>query len=131
MRNREGFTLLELMMVTIIIGILATVVMAAYSGMRERAMTTVTRSELRNLMTAAESYRAVTGFLPETLTELVDGGFHRRSADIEYCVFTREPGPPEDLRVEAAHRGSDIRLVAQYPSWGTATQEEIGTADCT
>lgn len=130
MRNREGFTLLELMIITMIIGVLATVMMGTYSGMRERAMTTVTRAELRNLMTAAESYRAVTGMLPASLDELVDGGFHRHSQNINYCVFDRLPGPPADLRVEAAHRGSNVHLVAQYPSWGTMTEETVGDTDC-
>ncbi|HUG39583.1 MAG TPA: type II secretion system protein [Longimicrobiales bacterium] len=130
MRKREGFTLLELMLVTVIIGVLATVMVAAYTGLKERGKLAVTRSELRNVMTAAEAYRSVTGTLPVSLDELVDGGFHRQSPNIHYCVFERQPGPPADLRVEAAHSGSTLHLVAQYPSWGVTTQQTVGTTDC-
>lgn len=130
MRNREGFTLLELMLVTVIIGVLATVMMGAYSGIKERAKTAVTRSELRNVVTAAEAYRSVTGLLPASLDDLVEGGFHRQSPNIDYCEFERQAGPPADLRVVAAHRGSTTHLVAQYPSWGVVVRETVGTTDC-
>ncbi|HUG38896.1 MAG TPA: prepilin-type N-terminal cleavage/methylation domain-containing protein [Longimicrobiales bacterium] len=130
MRNREGFTLLELMIVTVLIGILSTIMLATYSGLRERGMTAVTRSELRNLMTAIEWYHSVEGMLPETLDQLVDRGYHQKSPNINYCEFAREAGPPADLRVVATHRGSNLHLVAQYPSWGTVTEEAIGADDC-
>lgn len=130
MRNRGGFTLLELMIVTVIIGVLASVAVASYAGLRERSKIAATRAELRNLLNAAETYRSITGLLPETLDILVNGGYHASSANIDYCDFSRDPGPPEDLRIEAAHKGSNVHLVAQYPSAGVDMTEGVYAADC-
>lgn len=130
MRNRDGFTLMELMMVTIIIGVLATVAMAGFTRVREQSMTAATRSELRNLITAAEMYRAVNGVLPERLADLVDGGFHRGSSNIGYCRFERTAGPPEGILVEAAHVGSHVHLVARYPSAGVSLEMSHAATDC-
>ena len=130
MRNREGFTLLELMVVTIIIGVLASLALAAFGGVREKAMVGAARAEVRNLLTAAEAYRSVNGLLPASLDDLLASGLHVSSENIDYCDFTRVDGPPADLRVEAAHRGSTIHLVAQYPSWGVEMKEGQYASDC-
>ena len=130
MRNRPGFTLMELMIVTVVVGILASIAAASYSGLRERSKVAATRAELRNLLNAAETYRSVHGLLPETLDVLVAGGYHASSHNVDYCDFTRDPGPPEDLRIEAAHRGSNVHLVAQYPSAGVDMTEGVYGADC-
>jgi prepilin-type N-terminal cleavage/methylation domain-containing protein len=130
MRNREGFTLIELMVVTLIIGLLAAIAQSAYSGLRERSMTSAAQVELRNVMTAAERYRAVTGQYPAAMTDLVSGGFHTQSTNIGFCQFQLQPGPPQDLLLEAAHLGSTIHLVAQYPSQGVTAQELVVGSDC-
>lgn len=130
MRNREGFTLLELMLVTIIIGVLASLAMAGFSGVKERTKTAAVRSDVRNVLTAAEAYRSVHGLLPSSLDELVTAGLHRPSENVGYCVFQRAAGPPEELRIEAAHTGSTLHLVANYPSAGVTLQEVVSTTDC-
>ena len=130
MRDRPGFTLVELMLVTLLLGVLATIAAESFSALKQRSMTAATRAELRNVMTAVERYRTVTGLLPSDLDDLVNGGFHRPSANVNYCTFERDDGPPADVRLEAAHRGSTRHLVARYPSWSVEMHEVIGTNDC-
>lgn len=55
---RRGFTLLELLVVVLIIGVLAAVAIPKFSGTRDKAYLTAMKSDLRNLMTAQESYMA-------------------------------------------------------------------------
>lgn len=130
MRNREGFTLIELMIVTVLIGMLATIVVSTFKGYREKAKLAATRTELRNVMTAAEIFRTVEGVFPETVQDLVDGGYHRESGRIDFCVFERQAGPPEDLHMEAAYQGLNTHLVARYPSWGVVMEETTAATDC-
>ena len=55
-RNRKGFTLIELLIVVVIIGILAAIAIPKFASTKEKAYITAMRSDLRNMMTAQESY---------------------------------------------------------------------------
>ena len=54
--SRRAFTLIELMIVVIIIGILAAIAIPKFSSNREKAYITQMKSDLRNLATAQEGY---------------------------------------------------------------------------
>ena len=56
LRSRKGFTLIELLIVVVIIGILAAIAIPKFASTKEKAYVTAMRSDLRNMMTAQESY---------------------------------------------------------------------------
>ena len=56
LRTRKGFTLIELLIVVVIIGILAAIAIPKFASTKEKAYITAMRSDLRNMMTAQESY---------------------------------------------------------------------------
>jgi prepilin-type N-terminal cleavage/methylation domain-containing protein len=58
MLNRKGFTLIELLIVVVIIGILAAIAIPKFSNTKEKAYVAAMKSDLRNLVTAEESYFA-------------------------------------------------------------------------
>ncbi len=55
-RNPRGFTLVELLIVIVIIGILATIAIPKFSTSKEQAYLAAMKSDLRNLATMQESY---------------------------------------------------------------------------
>ena len=57
-RGRSGFTLIELLIVVVIIGILAAIAIPKFSNTKEKAYVASMRGDLRNLVTAQESYIA-------------------------------------------------------------------------
>ncbi len=57
-RDKEGFTLVELMIVIIILAILTGIAVPSYMVLRDRARTSAAQSELRNMATALEMYFA-------------------------------------------------------------------------
>ena len=57
-RNRHGFTLLELLVILLIIGVLATIAMATYPQMRVRAGDAAATSDLKNTAHFQEEYYA-------------------------------------------------------------------------
>ncbi|MFC1462203.1 type II secretion system protein GspG [Verrucomicrobiota bacterium] len=67
---RAGFTLIEVMLVVIIIGILATVVVTRFTGQGERARINATHLSIKNVCTAIDMYETDTGKLPSTLSDL-------------------------------------------------------------
>ncbi len=58
MRNTKGFTLIELLIVVVIIGILAAIAIPKFANTKEKAYIASMKSDLRNLVTAEESYFA-------------------------------------------------------------------------
>ncbi len=56
--NKKGFTLIELLIVVVIIGILAAIAIPKFSNTKEKAYIATMKVDLRNLMTAQESYFA-------------------------------------------------------------------------
>src|SRR5256714_8422165 len=56
--NRKGFTLIELPIVVVIIGILAAIAIPKFANTKEKAYLASMKSDLRNLVTAEEAYFA-------------------------------------------------------------------------
>jgi type IV pilus assembly protein PilA len=54
--NRKGFTLIELLIVIVIIGILAAIAIPKFANTKSKAYITAMKSDLRNMVSAEESY---------------------------------------------------------------------------
>ncbi len=66
-KSERGFTLIELLIVIAIIGILTTLLMVNFIGIRQRARDAERKSDLRQIQAALELYHADTGTYPSTL----------------------------------------------------------------
>jgi len=66
---QRGFTLIELLIVISIIGILATLLMANFVGVRQRGRDGQRKSDLRQIQSALELYRADQGSYPNPLPD--------------------------------------------------------------
>lgn len=60
-RAAAGFTLVEVIIVVVIIGLLATIIIPRFSSARERALVTTMQSDLRNLLTHEEARKVDSG----------------------------------------------------------------------
>jgi prepilin-type N-terminal cleavage/methylation domain-containing protein len=65
MRNKKGFTLIEIMIVVAIVGILAAIAIPAYLDHTVKAKLTEVSSAMDALVQAASEYHAAAGFLPD------------------------------------------------------------------
>ena len=76
MRNTKGFTLVELMIVMVIIGILLSLLLPGLFSAREEALKTETASNLRQVGIALYAHaKNNNGTLPATLNELNTEGY--------------------------------------------------------
>jgi len=68
--KKQGFTIVELLIVVVVIGILASITVVAYSGIQSRANDTAVQSDLRNSAQLIEAYNALNGHYPQLASEL-------------------------------------------------------------
>lgn len=63
-KRNEGFTIVELLIVIVVIGILAALVITTYSGIQEKARNTERTTDLKAVQSHLETYFAINGFYP-------------------------------------------------------------------
>lgn len=110
-RRRSGFTLVEMMVVIVIIGLLATVVAINVLPSQDRAMVTKAKADISVLEQAVETYRLDNLDFPDDLQSLVaapaglarperyrQGGYVRRLPDDPW-------GHPYQYRRQSHHGG--------------------------
>ena len=77
MKDEDGFTLIELMVVVLIIAILIAIAIPTFLGLRARAQDRAAQSDLRNALTAAKAYYtdsdSYTGFTADAAGTTNDG----------------------------------------------------------
>ncbi len=69
-RRESGFTLLELMIAVVIMGILAAIAITSYSSYACRAKQAVAHTALKNLQLAEERYRSRVGSYTQSISDL-------------------------------------------------------------
>jgi general secretion pathway protein G len=104
-RRREGFTLVELLVVIVIIGLLATVVVVNVLPAQDRARVEKARADIASLETALETYR---------LDNLV---FPREQDGLQALVTA----PAGLTRPERYRQGGYVKRLPEDP-WGAAYQ---------
>lgn len=82
-QTKRGFTIVELLVVIVVIGILATIIIVAYSGIQERAIIATIQSDLKNSATKLEMYKQTDDVYPAntTIANL------KNSQNIDYDIY--------------------------------------------
>jgi general secretion pathway protein G len=70
-RARQGFTLVELLLVLVILGILAAIVIPKFSGRTEQAKEQAAVTQISSFSTALNNFEVDNGYYPKTLQDLI------------------------------------------------------------
>lgn len=101
--NNKGFTLVELLIVIVILGILAAVVIARFGGATRESKESNLKGNLRTLRSALESYKAnsKSNSYPTSLNDLWDGS----ADDVYFKTFL------ERIPIDPFFRSKSIYMV--------------------
>lgn len=67
---QNGFTIIELVVVIVVIGILAAITLATYAGVKNKSFDTSVQADLQSIASGLKSFKAATGSYPTTDTIL-------------------------------------------------------------
>jgi prepilin-type N-terminal cleavage/methylation domain-containing protein len=94
-KQDKGFTLVELLIVIVILGILATVTVFAVTGITNKGKTSACQSDAKTIQTAEEAYSANTGAYTAVQADLVNAGLlHAPSTKYVVALVAAQVGPP-------------------------------------
>ena len=110
-RSQQGFTLLELMIVMIIIMTLAAIAIPSYMNNVRHAREAVLKEDLHTMRTAIDSYTVDKEKAPQTLDDLVQAGYLKA------------------MPVDPFTHRSDTWLAVQDDSLMTIDQTQSGISD--
>jgi len=71
--KRDGFTIVELLIVIVVIAILAAITIVSYNGITSRANSTAAQASGASIMKKLEAYNAEEGSYPTAITDLTGG----------------------------------------------------------
>ncbi len=136
-RILEGFTLVEILIVVVIIGILATVAIPTYFKYVERGYASDAKVQIKNILQNAELYRQETGGWPTDVeTMIVDGYIELKRSILNKWEFTVQlednevgtSGQISATSLPAMHGGEGHQVIflvdeGEYVGYGQKRQE--------
>jgi len=111
-----GFTIVELLVVIVVIGVLAAITLVTYSGISQKAVVSALQSDLNNASTQLKLYYVDYGKYPDSIS--LSGGIYCPSPpDVRYCLKVSNG----NTFVYVPNSGPDFQaysLTASSPSLG-------------
>lgn len=123
-RAEAGFTLVEIMVVVVILGLLVTMVARNVIGASDEARETKARADISMIAGAVRSFRAKSGKLPESLEALATKDERGRS---ELLELSKDPWGNEYQLREGDQRG-EWEVVSWGPDGSDGTDDDISSA---
>lgn len=122
--HSAGFTLVEIMVVIVIIGILATLVVPNVIGSSDEARATAARSNCESLAGQVRLYRSTKGKLPRSLQDLASDEEKSRPWYIE--SLPKDPWD-HDFELREGDRSDEWEVISGGPNGSIGDDDDISS----
>src|SRR3990167_10979045 len=128
-KRQQGFTIVELLIVIVVIGILAALVITTFTGIQQKARNTERQTDVKALHGQVEAYYAQNGKYP-TLANLNDTTW--RTANMKGLDAEALKDPKGSAQTLVAAPAANDYAYAVFMADGTTACTNVadGTADC-
>jgi type IV pilus assembly protein PilA len=138
-QNEEGFTLIELMVVVLIIAILLAIAIPTFLGARKKAQDRAAQSNLRNALTAEKTYYTDFQLYSATITDMttIEPNLRFHATDPTAGIVLKTAGTPAQSVVCLTRTSASGQVFAIWESatdgtyYGKTTQATGCAADVT
>lgn len=99
--RNQGFTIIELLVVIVVIGILAAITIVSYNGITTRASTASAQSTARTVVQKIEIYNAETGRYPYATTDLTTDStktYYFSTTSVNFTLGSTQPASPNTVK---------------------------------
>lgn len=137
---KKGFTIVELLIVIIVIGILAGIVVVTYQGVQNKARTTSAQQSAKQILDKAEVYNATMSAFPADEAALInpvdENGDPLTTALLNTALIEALDGAPSATTKDKIEYGTctgtdDQGAFAKYWNYETDKVAEMSTGTCT
>ncbi|HEX2210264.1 MAG TPA: prepilin-type N-terminal cleavage/methylation domain-containing protein [Longimicrobium sp.] len=110
LRNKKGFTLIELMIVVVIIGILAAIAIPKFNAVSRNAKQSEAGPVLKQICTLALTYQDQNGGDAASINDLINVGWTAPTA--KYFTFTYAAGTATATPIDATQVSAESKTCA-------------------
>jgi prepilin-type N-terminal cleavage/methylation domain-containing protein len=128
-KRNQGFTIVELLIVIVVIGILALLVITTYSGIQAKARNSKRQTDIQSLQTQLEAFFSQNGYYP-SLGNMNDGawlGTNMKSLDQNALTDPSNPSSPPSKTLLAAPAAKSYSYEVKQSDGSTSCESDNTT----
>jgi len=101
-KNKQGFTIVELLIVIVVIGILALLVITTYSGIQAKARNSKRQTDVASLQTQLEAFFSQNGYYPSLADMNSSSWLNTNMKSLDQTALTDPSNPTQSKTLVAA-----------------------------